>query len=149
MAIVQPIDQGRWHQPSSHKEHLYKATKEASPGPAAKHVTPPDPRSLPTPTDFLQGDRSASMSMDQLWSALQHGNAASVPEMKQEHFATNAGRGRGYSPLNPSVQQFFAQHDHQQVMFNFFLDFTTVLYTLDGVLIFTHKSRILLNRKVS
>ena len=129
MAIVQPIDQGRWHQPSSHKEHLYKATKEASPGPAAKHVTPPDPRSLPTPTDFLQGDRSASMSMDQLWSALQHGNAASVPEMKQEHFATNAGRGRGYSPLNPSVQQFFAQHDHQQVMFNFFLDFVTVLYT--------------------
>ena len=104
MAIVQPIDQ------SNQQRLPSKASKEISPGPAAKHVTPPDPRSLPTPTDFLQqsGQRSAGMSMDQLWSALQH--SGPMPEMKQERFAPPAGRGRGASPLNPSVQQFFAQH---------------------------------------
>ena len=99
MAIVQPIDQGQHSKPPppqpcrSLKD--YKG-KEASPGPAAKHVTPPDPRSLPTPTDFLpSGEKSGSMSMDQLWNALQQGPAA-TPQIQQEYFGP---RGRG-SPMH-------------------------------------------------
>lgn len=92
--------------------------KETSP--AVKHVTPPDPRSLPKPSNFLankgrgrgrgarpRAEEPAAFDMNQLWQSLQQNPAPIQEELM------SSGMGRG-TPLNPSVQQFFAQHQYAQ-----------------------------------
>lgn len=105
MAIVQPIsEQKRTMRPTASR------SKESSPAIAAKHVTPPDARSLPMP-DFFSKPSAAppggpmappAFDMNQLWSSLKQD--ASLPPPPPPHAAAAA-----VGNMNPSVQQFFAQ----------------------------------------
>ena len=110
---VQAIDQTK-------RQSYSNYAKEGSPSStgAVKHVTPPDPCMLPTPTDFLatispssvaardKGHKKSPLKpqnpafdMNQLWDSLQS-NSQPKP---QAHVAPGA------ESLNANVQQFFAQ----------------------------------------
>lgn len=133
MAIVQPIDQGQRQSYANSVQNIPSTrailVKEDSPVKhnAVKHVTPPDPRSLPTPTDFLQGSSSRrgrghknngfnssgaqnynsrqnkSFDMNQLWDSLQQPQVSGPPPVAHSMMAS------GPDQMNANVQQFFSQ----------------------------------------
>lgn len=79
-------------------------SKEASPALSAKQVTPPDPKSLPTPTDFLasanlkvaKSSNQPSQNMDQLWQSFSSMQVENQPQYQSQ------------PELTPTVAQFFA-----------------------------------------